>query len=204
MTLRTDLTALLADAGIIDVDVDEAVADEHVRSSAYQRIVSVAAASQNRDSDSAIVAAILRDPNEMASKTAVVDLVDKIAMKTTDPAEFRQWSAELLPETDRLGTEANREFIRRRVHDWLFYLSIKDGQMPTPARTGERHGLDAAPPCRPPLDVAAGTHPARRVRQHQEDTKRREEPSRKPRAENEPSREWQLTAAPSMFRQAQG
>lgn len=137
MTLRTDLTALLADAGIIDVDVDEAVADEHVRSSAYQRIISVAAASQSRDSDRAIVAAILRDPIEMVSKTAVVDLVDKIAMKTTDPAEFRQWSAELLPETDRLKTEGNREFIRRRIHDWLFYLSIKNGQVPAPAELAD-------------------------------------------------------------------
>jgi hypothetical protein len=131
MTLRTDLTALLADAGIIDVDVDEAVADEHVRSSAYQRIVSVAAASQGRDNDRATVAAILRDPIEMVSKTAVVDLVDKIALKAADRAEFERWSAEILPETDRLTTEGNREFIRRRVHDWLFYLSIKDGQVPS-------------------------------------------------------------------------
>jgi hypothetical protein len=31
MTLRTDLTASLEDAGIIDVNVDEALADEHKR-----------------------------------------------------------------------------------------------------------------------------------------------------------------------------
>lgn len=41
--------------------------------------------------------------------------------------------AELLAESDRLKTEGNREFIRRRVHDWLFYLSVKDGNVPTPA-----------------------------------------------------------------------
>ncbi|WP_327113798.1 hypothetical protein OHB12_32545 [Nocardia sp. NBC_01730] len=29
MTLRADLTALLADAGIVDVDIDEAVEDGH-------------------------------------------------------------------------------------------------------------------------------------------------------------------------------
>ncbi|MEU1949402.1 hypothetical protein ABZ554_44870 [Streptomyces sp. NPDC020125] len=49
------------------------------------------------------------------------------------PAEFRQWSAELLPEIDQLKTEGFREFIRRRVHDWMFYLSIEDGHVPTPA-----------------------------------------------------------------------
>ena len=54
-------------------------------------------------------------------------------MKVTGPAEFRQWSAELLPEIDQLKTEQFREFIRRRIHDWLFYLSIKDGHVPTPA-----------------------------------------------------------------------
>jgi hypothetical protein len=137
MTLRTDLTTLLTDAGIDDVDVNEAVADEHVRSSAYQRVVSVAAASQDRGRDRAIVAAILRDPLEMASRTAVVEFVDKMAMKATDAAGFRQWSAELLPETDRLKTASNREFIRRRVRDWLFYLSIKDGQGPEPAALAE-------------------------------------------------------------------
>jgi hypothetical protein len=137
MTLRADLTALLADAGIIDVDVDEAVADEHLRSAAYQRIISVAAASRSRDSDRAIVAAILRDPVEMTSKTAVAGLVDKIAVKTTDPAEFRQWSAGLLPEIGRLKAEGNREFIHRRINDWLFYLSAKDGQVPASAELAD-------------------------------------------------------------------
>jgi hypothetical protein len=137
MTLRTDLAALLADAGIIDVDVDEAVADEHVRSSAYQRVVSVTAAAQSRDGDRATVATILRDPNEMTSRTAVVDLVDKLAMKATSAADFRQWSAEILPETDRFATEGNREFLSHRVRDWLFYLSIKDGRVPDPAELAD-------------------------------------------------------------------
>ncbi|MFE5166011.1 hypothetical protein ACFRNT_47435 [Streptomyces sp. NPDC056697] len=120
MTLHSDVAELLAEAGILDVDVDDAVADEHVRSSAYQRVVSVTASSRSRNRDRAIVATILRDPVELVSKTAVVALVDRIAMKATGPAEFRQWSAELLPEIDQLKTEGFREFIRRRVHDWLF------------------------------------------------------------------------------------
>ncbi|MCT2591450.1 hypothetical protein LHJ74_16325 [Streptomyces sp. N2-109] len=137
MTLHADLAALLAEAGIVDVDVYDAVADEHVRSSVYQRVVSVIAASRSRDRDRGIVAVILRDPIEMVSKTAVVDLVDRIAMKAVGPAEFRQWSAELLPEIDQLKAEKHREFIRRRTHDWVFYLSIKDGHVPRPAELAE-------------------------------------------------------------------
>ena len=137
MTLHSDVAELLAGAGIVDVDVDDAVADEHVRSSAYQHVVSVTASSRSRHRDRAIVATILRDPNEIASKTAVVALVDRIAMKVTGPAEFRVWSAELLPEIDQLKAEGYREFIRRRIHDWLFYLSVKDGHLPTPAALAE-------------------------------------------------------------------
>lgn len=136
MTLRTDLTELLADAGIVDVDIDEAIEDGHVRSLAYRRIVSVVAASRHRDRDRAVVARILRDPEEIKSKTAVVALVDKIAMKSTDPDAFRQWSTGLMPEMGRL-TEGNRAFIRQRIHDWLFYLSIEDGQVPEPAQLAE-------------------------------------------------------------------
>ncbi|MET9863811.1 hypothetical protein ABZY93_31745 [Streptomyces smyrnaeus] len=132
MTLHSDVAELLAGAGILDVDVEDAVADEHVRSSAYRRVVSATASSVSRDRDRRIVATILRDPNEMGSKTAVVALVDKIAMKVTGPAEFQQWSTALLPEIDQLKTEGYREFIRRRIHDWLFYLSIEDGHVPTP------------------------------------------------------------------------
>ncbi|QEU91247.1 hypothetical protein [Streptomyces kanamyceticus] len=128
MTLRSDVAELLAGAAILD----DALADEHVRSSAYQRVVSVTAASRSRERDRVIVATILRDPDEMGSKTAVVALVDRIAKRVTGPAEFRRWSAELLPEIDQLTTEAYREFIRRRIHDWLFYLSVADGHVPTP------------------------------------------------------------------------
>ncbi|MBB4908720.1 hypothetical protein [Actinophytocola algeriensis] len=99
----------------------------------YRRVVSVAAAARNRDRDHVIVAAILRDTHEMAARTAVVHLVDEVAMRATGPAEFREWAADLLPQLDRLRTEGNREFIRRRVHDWLFYLSIRDGHVPAPA-----------------------------------------------------------------------
>ncbi|MFB4426230.1 hypothetical protein C5F59_034770 [Streptomyces sp. QL37] len=137
MTLRSDVAELLAGAGIVDVDVDDAVADEHVRSSAYRRVVSVTASSRSRDRDRAVAATILRDPVEMTSKTAVVDLVDRIAMKVTGPAEFRRWSAGLLPETDRLGTDAYREFIRRRVDDWTFYLSVQDGHVSTSAELAQ-------------------------------------------------------------------
>ncbi|WP_367041690.1 hypothetical protein [Streptomyces sp. Je 1-332] len=136
MTLRSDVAGLLAEADIRDVDVDEAVADDHARTSAYLRVVSVTAASQSRDRDRAIVATILRDPDEMGAKTAVVALVDRIARKMTVPAEFRQWSSGLLPETEHL--KAYGDFIRRRIHDWLFCLSVEeDGHVPTPAELAE-------------------------------------------------------------------
>ncbi|MGW0783713.1 hypothetical protein [Streptomyces sp. NPDC002913] len=69
---------------------------------------------------------------ELVAKTAVVALVDSIAMKVTGPADFRQWSAQLLPEMDRLKAQGHRDFIHRRIHDWLFYLSVREGHMPTP------------------------------------------------------------------------
>ncbi|MFE0104774.1 hypothetical protein [Streptomyces sp. NPDC059009] len=137
MTLHSDVTELLAEAGILDVDIDETVADDHARTSAYLRVVSVTAASKSRDRDRAIVATILRDPDEMGAKTVVVALVDEIAMKATGPAEFRQWSAGLLPEIDHLKAEGNRTFIHCRIHDWLLYLSVKDGHVPTPAELAE-------------------------------------------------------------------
>ncbi|MBZ4322046.1 hypothetical protein [Streptomyces huiliensis] len=83
------------------------------------------------------VAAILRDTDEMGAKTAVVALVDRTAMTASGPAELRQWSAGILPEVERLETEGHREFIRRRVHDWLFYLSLRAGHVPTPAELAE-------------------------------------------------------------------
>lgn len=133
MIQTADLIALLADVGVVDVRVGDAVVDEHVRSAAYQRIVSVAVAGQDRDGDRGIVAAILGEPQEVTSKSAVVAFVDKIAMTATDPAAFEQWAARILPETDRFTTEAYREFVRQRVRDWLFYLSVRDGHTPAPA-----------------------------------------------------------------------
>lgn len=133
MTLRADLTALLADAGIVDVDVDKAVEDEHVRSSAYHKVLVVLAAAQRRDNDRAVVAAILRDPVELVSKTAVVELVDSIAMKTADPTEFQQWAAGLMPEIDKLTTQGQRGFLHRRIHDWTIYLAIRAGRTPAAA-----------------------------------------------------------------------
>ncbi|MFH8564141.1 hypothetical protein [Streptomyces sp. NPDC017988] len=137
MTLRSDVAELLAEADIDDVDVDEAVADEHARTSAYLRVVSAAASSPSRDRDRAMVATIRRDPHEMGAKVAVVALVDEIARKATGPAEFRQWSDELLPEIARFRAEGHRAFIRRRIHDWLFYLSVRDGHVPTLAELAE-------------------------------------------------------------------
>lgn len=134
MTLHSDVTELLAEAGIVDVDVGEVLADDHARTSVYLRVVSVTADSRDRDRDrdSAIVAAILRDPDRMGAKTAVVALVDEIATQATGPAAFRRWSAGLLPTIDRLAAESDRAFIRRRIQDWLFCLTVEDGHVPTP------------------------------------------------------------------------
>ncbi|WP_228991123.1 hypothetical protein [Streptomyces sp. DH8] len=137
MTLRADVAELVAGTGVLDVDVEEAVADEHVRWSVYRRVVSAAASSRNRDRDRAIVATILRDPVELVAKSAVVALVDEVAARASGPAEFRRWAAGLLPETDRLTGEKHRAFVRRRVEDWLLHLSVEDGRVPTPAELSQ-------------------------------------------------------------------
>ncbi|MFH9609004.1 hypothetical protein [Streptomyces sp. NPDC017448] len=137
MALRADVAELLAGAGVLGVDVEEAVADEHVRWSVYRRVVSAAASSRNRDGDRAIVAAILRDPVELVSKSAVVALVDEVATRASGPAEFRRWAAGLLPETDRLTGEGHRAFARRRVEDRLLHLSVEDGRVPSPAEPAQ-------------------------------------------------------------------
>jgi hypothetical protein len=134
MTLHADLTALLAETGIVDVDIDRAVEDQHVRSSAYLKVVAVVAAAQRRDNDRAVVSVILRDPEELTSKTAVVDLVDRIAMKTGDPAGFRQWADGMLAEIDRLMADGHRGFVHRRIHDWTIYLTVATGRTPSAAR----------------------------------------------------------------------
>jgi hypothetical protein len=127
--VRADLTGLLARAGIVDVDVSGAVADEHVRSAAYQRVVAVVAAARSREDDRAVVAAILRDPEELTAKTAVVALVDGVAERTGDPAAFRRWAAGLAPELERLSG-GHRGFVWGRVHDWAVYLTVRSGQAP--------------------------------------------------------------------------
>lgn len=137
MTLRSDVAGLLAGAGIVDVDVEDAVADEHVRGAVYRRVVSAAVSSGSRDAHRAVVAAILRDPVESVSKTSVVALVDGVATGASGLAEFQEWSAELLPRMCRFEAAGHVEFVRRRVHDWLFHLSVQDGHVPTAAELAE-------------------------------------------------------------------
>ncbi len=187
MALHADVAELLAAAGVLGVDVDDAVADEHVRWSAYRRVVLVIASSPSRDRDVAIVATILRDPVEMVAKSAVVAFVDEIAMRTAGPAEFRVWASGLLPEIDGLAAEGHRAFIRRPIHDWLFHLSPQGRTRADNGRVGGDHRLDAARPRRG-VEVAGGTRPARRVGPPEEDAQRREEPGPKSRAETEMNR----------------
>ena len=168
MTLRADLTALLAGAGIADVEVDRAVADEHVRSSAYQRVVAVLASGPHRDGDRAVVAAILRDPEELTAKTAVVALVDGVAERSGDPAAFRRWADGLAPELDRLS-EGHRGFVHGRVHDWVVYLTVRSGRVPgagelAGATAWMQRRLAAETTSRAVLAVLAGAGRTRTVR----------------------------------------
>ncbi|WP_024935738.1 hypothetical protein [Actinomadura welshii] len=125
MTLRSDLAALLADAGIVDMDIGEAAEDEHVRLDAYRKVIAVIAASGRRFDDRA-VAAILRDPVATVSKTAIVELVDTVAMETADADEFQQWAAGLA----LLGNDGHDRFVRRRPNDWAVYLAIRGDRTP--------------------------------------------------------------------------
>ncbi|MFE9749401.1 hypothetical protein ACFYOT_31195 [Saccharothrix saharensis] len=169
MTLHADLTALLAAAGLVDVDLAEAVEDEHARWAAYRKIVAVVAGSRSREHDRAVVAAFVRDPVELVGKSAVVELVDRVAARSTDPTTFHRWADALLPEVDRLPTEAQRAFVHRRVRDWEVYLSIKAGRIPT---AGELTGLTdwmqrllaAESTSRPVLTVLAATGNTKKVR----------------------------------------
>jgi hypothetical protein len=129
-TLRAELTALFEGAGLVDADVDAAVADEHARSGAYHRVISMAVGSCGREGDRALAAALARDPEPLTAKTAVVELIDKVAENTADPEVFRQWAAEILPETDRFGSGKDREFVRQRVRDWQLSLAVENGQVP--------------------------------------------------------------------------
>jgi hypothetical protein len=45
--------------------------------------------------------------------SAIVELVDRIAMKTADPADFRQWAAGLMPDIEQLTADGHRRFPHR-------------------------------------------------------------------------------------------
>ncbi len=128
-TLRADLTALFEAAGLTDVEVDAAVADEHVRSAAYRRVIAARGGADPR----ALAAVLVRDPEPLTAKTAVVELVDQVAGETADPVEFRQQAAGIIAESDRLTPPKDREFVRQRVRDWELWLETENGQTPDAA-----------------------------------------------------------------------
>lgn len=133
VALRADVAAVVADAGMLGVDVDGAVEDEHVRVRVYCEAVAAVAASGRPDAGRRIVALILRDPVSSVAKTAVVQLVDEVAKRAGDPGGFQRWAAGLLPELRRLEADGHREFVRRRVHDWSVYLAVEEGRAPSSA-----------------------------------------------------------------------
>ncbi|MEV0660396.1 hypothetical protein ACIBI3_01005 [Actinomadura luteofluorescens] len=133
MALHADVAALVADAGVLGVDVDAAVEDEHVRVRVYCEAVTAVAASCRPDAERRIVALILRDPVSSVAKTAIVQLVDEVAKRAGDPGGFQRWAAGLLPELQSSKAGVHGEFVRRRVHDWSVYLAIEEGRTPTPA-----------------------------------------------------------------------
>ena len=125
-TLWADLATLFGEAGIHDIDLERAVADEHVRLAGYLDVIAVVTADRCRDRDRAIVACIMRDPYGSAAKTAVVALIDAVAQTMDEPDDFRGWTAGLVPEVDRLATP-HRTFVHRRIHDWTTYLTMAAG-----------------------------------------------------------------------------
>lgn len=137
MTLRADLAALVAEAGLPDADVEGAVADEHVRWRLYVDVIEAVTAAPRRGGDRAIAAAILRDPEELVSKAAVVRLVDNVAAGAAGPAEFQRWAAELAPEIRRFAAEGHRAFVHRRIRDWTVRLAIESGRTPDAAELAD-------------------------------------------------------------------
>jgi len=128
---RADLAALPAATDVTDVDLDEAMVDEHVRSSAYRKVVAVVAEGPRGDIDEIVVRASLRDPVNVVAKSAVVALIDAVAPTMSGPTEFERWAASLGPELDHLSTSTERDFVRLRIHDWTVYLAIAAGDTPT-------------------------------------------------------------------------
>ncbi|WP_051165688.1 hypothetical protein [Amycolatopsis orientalis] len=126
--LRAALAALFDAVGLTDVDFDAAVADEHVRSAAYRRVIAATVAPDPRR----LAAVLVRDPEPLTAKTAVVELVDHLAGTTTDPAEFRRPAAGIVAEADQLAPK-DREFVRQRVLDWELWLATENGQAPSAA-----------------------------------------------------------------------
>lgn len=128
-TLRADLTALFEAAGLADVEVGAAAEDEHVRSAAYRRVIAAGEVADPRE----LAAVLVRDPEPLTAKTAVVELVDRVAGESADPAEFRRRAAGIVAEADRLASAKDREFVRQRVRDWELWLATENGQVPDAA-----------------------------------------------------------------------
>lgn len=132
MTLHTDLTALFAAAGL-DTDIEEAVADEHVRAAAYLAAISTLVTGET--SDRALAAVLLRDPEPLTAKSAVVALIDTAAAALTDPVRFEQWATDLSPELDALTSSKQRAFVDQRIHDWTVHRRINSGEVPSDLTT---------------------------------------------------------------------
>jgi len=102
--------------------------DEHARLAGYRETVTAAVRAGAREDDPALTAALVRDPEPMIGKTAVVELVDQVAGGIASAAEFRRWAARILPEADRLAGEQGR-FVRQRVRDWEAWLDAAEGRV---------------------------------------------------------------------------
>ncbi|GAA3488629.1 hypothetical protein GCM10018987_27120 [Streptomyces cremeus] len=137
VSLGADVAELLAGAGIGDVDVAAAVADEHVRTAAYQRVVAAVVASGSRERERAVVDVLLRDPHELGAKTAVVALVDGVARRAGGLGEFRARAEELRVAAGRFRGEGHRAFVRRRIDDWVLWHSVREGRVPTAGELAE-------------------------------------------------------------------
>ncbi len=139
MSLEADVAELLAGAGIGDVDVGAAVADEHLRTAAYRRVVAavVASGSRERERERVVVDVLLRDPHEWGAKTAVVALVDGVARRAGGLGGFRAWAEETRVAAGRFRGEGHRAFVRRRIDDWVLWHAAREGRVPTAGELAE-------------------------------------------------------------------